>query len=70
VSKRKPKRDMDERHSVPADDPEEALKALVAVDPEAGAKLTNKQVEKLVRDAISDPKQKDEPGPGSTELRP
>jgi hypothetical protein len=31
----KAKRDMDERHSLPADDPEAALKALIAVDPES-----------------------------------
>ncbi len=35
MSQAKPKRDLDERHSLPADDPEEALRALLKVDPES-----------------------------------
>jgi hypothetical protein len=57
--KPKPKRDMDQRHALPVDDTEEALKALMAVDPEAKAKLTDKQLEKLVRDATADPEVKE-----------
>jgi hypothetical protein len=33
MSEPKPKRDMDERHSLPVDDPEEAIRALLKVDP-------------------------------------
>ena len=51
----KPKRDLDERHKLPVDDAEEALKALLAVDPEERAKLSDKQVEKIVREAVGDP---------------
>jgi hypothetical protein len=31
----KPQRDMEERHALPADDPEEALLALLQVDPDS-----------------------------------
>lgn len=32
---RKPKRDLDERHSLPVEDPEEAIRALLKVDPKS-----------------------------------
>jgi hypothetical protein len=55
MSERKPKRDLDERHALPVEDPEAALEALLKVDPEGKAKFTEKQVEKAVRDAVTDP---------------
>jgi hypothetical protein len=33
--KPKPRRDLDERHKLPVDDPEEAIRALLKVDPES-----------------------------------
>ncbi len=54
----KAKRDMDERHSLPADDPEEALKALIAVDPEADPELSDEDVDKIVRGPLTDPELK------------
>ncbi len=51
---KKPKRDMNERHVLPAEDPEEALKAVIAVDPEADPDLSDEDVEKIVRGALTD----------------
>jgi hypothetical protein len=61
---KKPKRDLDERHALPADDPEAALKALIAVDPEAVPELSDQDVEKIVRGAITDPDEEDSSPPG------
>lgn len=55
MAKPKPKRDLDERHSLPADDPEEALKALIAVNPETDPDLSDENVEEIVRGALHDP---------------
>jgi hypothetical protein len=48
-------RNLDERHALPVEDPEAALEALLRVDPEAKAKLTEEEIEAAVRAAISDP---------------
>jgi hypothetical protein len=55
MSEPKPKRDLDEKHSLPADDPETALKALIAVDPEADPDISDEDVQKIVRGSLTDP---------------
>lgn len=49
-----PKHDLDQRHKLPADDPEAALKALMAVEPEADPDLSDEDVETIVRGALTD----------------
>ena len=50
-----PKRDLDERHALPVDDAEEALKALLKVKPEDREKLSDEDVMKIVTGALTDP---------------
>jgi hypothetical protein len=51
---KKPKRDRDERHAIPADDAEAALEALVVINPEAAPDLSDDDVHNVVRRALAD----------------
>jgi hypothetical protein len=53
VSKPKPKRDLDERVSIPLS-PEEAIKALLKVDPESEPELTDEQIAQAVKWAAAE----------------
>jgi hypothetical protein len=55
-----PKRDMDERHKLPVDDAEEAIKAVLKVDPDAEPELSDADIEKIVRGALTDPELDDD----------
>lgn len=46
---RKPKRDLDERHKLLAENPEDTLQALIAVNPEASPELSDEDLRNVVR---------------------